>query len=319
LARARNDSHKQATNLLFAGAFPDSPLGRPVLGNVESLKTISQQTVSGFYHRWYVPNNTTIVIVGDITPDIAEALVKKQFGKWERRKLPDETLPEKKPQSENPLPSEETKKPSPAVSDSGSRLSRTVVLALGYPLVRGMSLSEICTAEVLASILSDPTEGRLQAALKSATPDYTRVVPRKDVQPRESSLSIGAVDVEGEYEPSPSESLLAFSLLMDRQQMQEVRRVFDGEIRKIQKEAVPAGELDYTKRRVVGRYLFEIETYAGQARALGQFDMLGDYRLAQQFDDSVMRLKAADITALVERYLEPARQIEALFPIQGKR
>jgi len=182
-----------------------------------------------------------------------------------------------------------------------------------------MSLSDIWTAEVLASILSDPTEGRLQAALKSAAPDDTRVVRGKDVTPTKSSLSIGAVEVEGEYEPLPSESLLCVSLLMDGRQMQEVRRVFDGETRKIQKEAAPAGELEYTKRRVVGRYLFEIETYAGQARALGQFDMLGDYKLAQQFDDSVMRLKAADITAFGERYLEPARQVEAVFSIQGKR
>jgi zinc protease len=314
MARARNDLHKQAVKLLNANAYPDSALGRPVLGTTESLKTISQQTVSGFYHRWYAPNNTTIVIVGDITPEVAEALVKKTFGKWERRKLPDENIPPKEKKVDEALPKEDDSKAAPAIP-SGENLA----FVLGYPVTSAPDAKDACTADVVAALLADPTSGRIQAALQSDNANDKNAVPRRAIGINIVKVTVSSVLAEGDFERFRGGGLLSIYSQVDRRQFKSVRRIFDDEFRRLQKEAVSADELEYAKRRVVGRYLFEIETYAGQARALGQFDMSGDYTPAQKFDDIVMALKAADITAFAERTLVPARQVEAFLPIQGKK
>lgn len=61
-----------------------NPLDDPALREEtpKSLAGISLDDVRAFYHAVYRPDMTTIVVVGDITPDHARDLVAAQFGGW---------------------------------------------------------------------------------------------------------------------------------------------------------------------------------------------------------------------------------------------
>lgn len=52
------------------------PIGKP-----EILKTFKPETIKRFYHDWYRPDLMAVVIVGDLDPVAAEALVRKHFEK----------------------------------------------------------------------------------------------------------------------------------------------------------------------------------------------------------------------------------------------
>lgn len=65
--------------LLFAGQrFAD----RPVIGTVETLTGATAESVRAFHQRWYRPDRTTLVIVGDLDPALFEAQIAKHFAGW---------------------------------------------------------------------------------------------------------------------------------------------------------------------------------------------------------------------------------------------
>jgi len=60
--------------------FPKSSLLFPVIGNDSSLRRISYPQIVEFYHRYYVPNNMTLIVVGDVEADHALARAAHHFG-----------------------------------------------------------------------------------------------------------------------------------------------------------------------------------------------------------------------------------------------
>jgi predicted Zn-dependent peptidase len=80
------------------------------------------------------------------------------------------------------------------------------------------------------------------------------------------------------------------------------------------REGASAEELEYARRREIGSFLFEVETYAGQARALGEADVIGDYRTAVDMVDRISRITAQDIAEFARRAGDPARVATAVLP-----
>jgi zinc protease len=67
------------------------PYGLPQTGTPQTIGTITRDDLVAFHRRMFVPNNTILAIVGDVTADEAFSLVGKVFGDWERRAVPDDS------------------------------------------------------------------------------------------------------------------------------------------------------------------------------------------------------------------------------------
>lgn len=63
---------------------------RTILGSIEHLRNPSLKKMYDYYDAHYVPNNMAIVLAGDFRRDEMLALVRKNFGGWEARPLPEE-------------------------------------------------------------------------------------------------------------------------------------------------------------------------------------------------------------------------------------
>jgi zinc protease len=59
---------------------PAHPYHHEVIGSMEDLSVASLSDVQRFFHRWYVPNNATLVIAGDFDPARTKKLVEQYFG-----------------------------------------------------------------------------------------------------------------------------------------------------------------------------------------------------------------------------------------------
>jgi zinc protease len=66
-------------NMLTA-IFAGHPYHYPIIGYKQDLWNITQQGLLDFYHKQYVPNNATLIIVGDVVPQDAFAEAEKAFG-----------------------------------------------------------------------------------------------------------------------------------------------------------------------------------------------------------------------------------------------
>jgi zinc protease len=76
-----NAPYGRALETLLPMLYPAShPYSWPVIGSMADLSAASVEDVSGFFRRYYAPNNATLTIAGDFNPDSAKAWVQKYFG-----------------------------------------------------------------------------------------------------------------------------------------------------------------------------------------------------------------------------------------------
>ena len=69
LQGGENDPDQLLDQELTATAFKAHPYRHPTIGWLSDLHTMTRDDLYGYYRRYYVPNNATLVIVGDVEPD----------------------------------------------------------------------------------------------------------------------------------------------------------------------------------------------------------------------------------------------------------
>lgn len=83
LLGAENDPDNFLDQELTATAFKAHPYRHPTIGWLADLQSMTRDDLYGHYRRYYVPNNATLVIVGDINPDETMERVRHHFGGFE--------------------------------------------------------------------------------------------------------------------------------------------------------------------------------------------------------------------------------------------
>ena len=128
------------------------PYSWPVIGSLADLDAATLEDVHGFYHRWYTPNNTTLVVAGDFDPAQAREWVEKYFGEIARGE-------------EAAAPA-----PQPARLEASTRLlhednlARLPALTLAWPGVERGHPDE-AALDVLAELLTDGRDSPLTAVV----------------------------------------------------------------------------------------------------------------------------------------------------------
>ena len=80
LQGGENDPDQLLDQELTATAFKAHPYGHPTIGWLPDLRTMTREDLHGYYRRYYIPNNATLVIVGDVDPDDVMRRVESHFG-----------------------------------------------------------------------------------------------------------------------------------------------------------------------------------------------------------------------------------------------
>jgi zinc protease len=75
-----NDPDQLLDQELTATAFKAHPYGHPTIGWLPDLQTMTREDLLGYYRRYYIPNNATLVIVGDVEADDVMRRVESHFG-----------------------------------------------------------------------------------------------------------------------------------------------------------------------------------------------------------------------------------------------
>jgi zinc protease len=79
LQGGENDPDQLLDQELTATAFKAHPYRHPTIGWLPDLQTMTREDLYGYYRRYYVPNNATLVIVGDVDTDEALRRVDHHF------------------------------------------------------------------------------------------------------------------------------------------------------------------------------------------------------------------------------------------------
>ncbi|MBL7943124.1 MAG: insulinase family protein [Flavobacteriales bacterium] len=125
------------TNVLNFGT--DHPYGE--FSTEETLNAIKREDLVNFYQTYWRPNISYLVIVGDITPEVAKQQAEKYFGSWQRGEVPKH----KYPMPTAPLAARVAFVPMPGAVQS--------VIDITYPVVLRPGTEEAIHAGVLNNIL----------------------------------------------------------------------------------------------------------------------------------------------------------------------
>ena len=79
LQGGENDPDQLLDQELTATAFKAHPYGHPTIGWLSDLRSMTREDLYGYYRSYYVPNNATLVIVGDVDAEEALRSTVRQF------------------------------------------------------------------------------------------------------------------------------------------------------------------------------------------------------------------------------------------------
>lgn len=285
--RMRTENNPQALTYekLLSTAHVASPYHHPTVGWMDDLQNMNVNDLKHWYQKWYTPNNATIVLVGNISPEKALKEVKKYFGQY-----PKTDLPERKPQKV-PL-------------DIGQRHIELHLPAKLPFLSMSFNVPSVTTADkkwlpyaldIIAGILDGGDSARLNKKLVRGKHLASQININYDLYARYDTLFILMAI------PSRLEHLTA------------LKRELIKEVSKLQTTLVPAQELQRIKNQVIAHKSYEKDSLFGQAMALGELETLGLGH--QEFDNYFKQINAVtakQVQNAAQLLLKPDRMTVAV-------
>jgi len=271
--RFENPPYGLLAEVLIDATFQVYPYKHMPIGSLEDLNKATVADVKDFFDTFYVPDNATLVIVGDVDAKQAVALARKHFGPLPRSKnpIPRVTVIEP-PQTE---PRELTRAfnnvPLPAVA------SAYELPPLGHP--------DTYALQIASDILSSGQSSRL----------YRRLV-------YEEQVAVG-VSGQGLFLEGPS-IFFAFGVANQGKDVKQVAASLYDVIDGMKKAPVTAEELAKAKNQIISRFVVGRQTAQEKADALGAAAVLrGNPDFYNTELANYQKVTAADVQRVCAKYL----------------
>jgi zinc protease len=266
--------------------FPAShPYHLLTIGTPKDLDNASLDDVRSFFRTWYVPNNATLVVAGDIDKKKTIDLVEKYFGP-----IPSKTLPSRRLPADVVLDKETRIEVS-----AGVELPR-VYISWPTPAIFSQPDAEL---DLLSHVLSAGKTTRL----------YKRLVYEKqiaqDVRAYQASLQIQSVyEIVATAQPGHT--------------AEELLTEIDDEIAKLKAGAIAPDELARAKTSIVSGAVFGVESNGARANILNTYNqMTGDPGFLSKDLARFDAASADSVRDAAKRWLTAGRIVTVVTPKKG--
>ncbi len=262
---------------LFPGGHPYS---WPVIGSMEDLTAASLDDVKEFFHRYYAPNNLSLVIAGDFDPADAKKLVEKYFGG-----IPPGPALDRPARNIPALTSER-------VVEVADRVSQErVYMVWAAPEYFGDGDAAL---DIVARLLTDGLSSRLSKAL---------------VYDRQLCTAVNAFTINGEI----ASAFVVVASARPGATLPQIESIITDELATLAKTGPTAAELERAKTKNEFAFISGLETiggFGGKADLLNQYNtFLGD---PGKFDEDLARhrhLTIADVKTTTDRWLNTRNRV----------
>ena len=80
IAMRDDDPEDTLGDVFLSAMFGEHPVGRPVIGSVESVSAMTRAQLHSFHVRRYIPERMVVAVAGNVEHDDVVALVREHFG-----------------------------------------------------------------------------------------------------------------------------------------------------------------------------------------------------------------------------------------------
>jgi zinc protease len=276
--RIDNQPYGRLNELIYDQAFTVHPYKHPTIGSMKDLEAASIADVRDFFRTYYVPNNATLVIVGDFNTKEAQELVTKYLGRV--------------PKSDRPVPRDIPKEP-PQTKE------RRVRVEENWPL----------PAVVVAHHITfdgNPDSYPLHIASKVLSDGQSSRIYRKLVY--EKQLALAAFG-GGNIIEDPN-LFYAVAIVQPGHTTQETIDALIAELDRLRNEPITPAELQQAKNQFARDYIFSRESNKDKASQLGHAVVIhNDIKTADGEFDIFMNITQADVQRVARTYFTPENRI----------
>jgi zinc protease len=291
--RLRTDNNPQALAFerFLSTAHLTAPYNHPVIGWMSDLKQMTPEDLKKWYQRYYAPNNATLVVVGDVTPEKVHALAEHYFGAIHKG----ETV-ERNPKKEPPALGKKT-----VTIRAPAKLP---LLLIGYT-VPGVNTAknpwEPYALEIITGILDGGEGARFAKNLI-----------------RGKRIATGADAYYNLYSRYQTQFIL-YGAPNQNHQIKDFRKELIAEVTDLKNHPVSAQELRRVKNQIIAQKTFEKDSIFGQAMELGLLETVGiGWKNTKNYADAINSVTPAQIQQTAQRYFQESNMTEAeLIPLRN--
>jgi predicted Zn-dependent peptidase len=269
--RFDNQPYGTVVETLYRHAYTVHPYQHMTIGSMTDLEQASLADIQDFYDTYYVPNNATLLMVGDLDWQGAAALVEKYFGPL---------VPGRRPMAR------------PARQEPPQTAKRVVKLQLNVALpafVEGYHMPADGTADayplrLAAKILSDGESSRI----------YRRLVYEKQMAVEAQST--------GNFTEDPN-LFFVFAVLNSGRTPAEAEAEVESELERLKSTRVPDEELRKAKNQILRDFILARQTTQTRGEELGYAAViLKDAELVNTELSRFLGVTPGDIQRVAQKY-----------------
>lgn len=276
--RIDNQPYGSFQEKMFGAAFAGSYYGIPPIGTMEDLNAAEISDFTDFYKTFYVPNNATLSIAGDIDIDQAREWVAKYFG----------SIP--KGTKEIPRP---TEAPAPLSGEVVDTIYDDIQLPgvfIGYRSPK-QGTKEAYAMDMISTILSDGQSSRL----------YKTIVDEEQ---------LGLVVQSFPFTLENAGLFITFGLANQGVDLKEFTAAIDSEINQMTTEKISERDYQKIQNKLENDFVATNGSVAGIAESLANYHVYyGDANLINTEIKEYGKIDRDYLLEVAQKYLRPENRV----------
>ena len=271
IRRAQDDPSKRLFRQTTATVYQRHPYRRPVIGYVNTVRSIQRDQMVDFFKRWYTPNRMVLIVVGDFDTHQMEKSIRKNFTEFR-------SSSEKLSQRVKEPVSQEVRS---AISYGNFK---ETYLQIGFPAPSARD-EDSAALDVISHVLGEGEASRLVQKVKLEK-GLVHSIYASSYTPRDPGLFlIGAT--------LPAEN------------MEKAVKAILEETNRMRTEGMTTEELYRAKVNIESDLIYNRQTVQGQAGKIGSYESIaGDFRFEKEYLKRVALLQNEDIQKVSRKYFK---------------
>ncbi len=275
-SRTDNDPSSILGEQIQAALYQNHPYAKPIIGWNHEIEQLSQEDAISFYKKYYAPNNTILVVAGDVEPEEVLKLAKETYGKVPGGKPFPRRIRVKEP------PHKAARRVILKDPRAGKPIFQRVYLTPSY------TTAEPGEAEALDLLMNIAGSGTTSRAYKKLVVE-DKIADTTGSYYTGSSLDSGRIGIYG--------------VSTAKDGLDAVEKKWDEVLDDIIKNGVTQSELDRVRRTYIASYVYGSDSQTSLARRYGWGLVVG--RTVKDINEWPERLKKVtveDIQKVAKKY-----------------
>jgi zinc protease len=259
--------------------FDYRPYRHTVIGTMDDLNAAKPEDVMSFYRQFYVPNNATVTLAGDITLEQARKYANEYFA----------AIPKGPPVTALPAAPVTPRTDGERRVKVEDKLASVPIVFIGYTLPPH-SENETYALTMLGSLLGRGESSRLNQAIVKEAKAANFAAAGLDSRSKGGYMFVQAQPTQGN-------------------DVAKIEELVYAQIEKVKAEGVSAQELEKVRRQVVAAQVMGRQTVLSKAEALQHARFMhNDLETVNTDIEKFNTVTADDIRRVAQKYLTPANR-----------